>query len=522
MRSEAPTGVLRTWLRHAWKNVRLPTAIASFGLSYWCVLLDPVVNNDGIRYLNMARLVRDGAWAEAKALYHWPYYAAAVGWTSWGTGLDVEPAAWLLNALFFALLGFGFVWALKELGADRRALAIGAVVFLFFATVNECRSYVTRDAGYLAFYTLGVAAFLGYARRPRWSLAFLWAACIALGALFRVEGVIILFLLPATLLASPGLARRERLRRTFRAAVVPILLCVVLGILALALERFRFEPWIRLRLFADALATLPQRAESLTPGLLSGPSEGYGLVIVVGTLALIVVGELFLALTPLHVGVGLYALWRRALFPLPIGLRVWASLLAIHALILVVYVVPQFFLTERYTLPFVLTALLGVPFGVARLYDGWRQGPRWSLRRQWGFYLVVALLAVGAVDGLVSFGGSKMHLREAGLWIREQTSANNITPSTANATPAATVFSNNSIVRFYAGIEQGKEARDLDWEATLAELRRGVWRERAYTAIRLRRRQSHAALIEEIIGQPPDQVFRDRRGDQVLVFRRAP
>ena len=178
------------------RDVRIPATIISFFLSAWSVFLDDVLNNDGILYVRVADLLVHGEWDIAFNLYKWPFYSLLIAVTGQVTGFSLEYSAHLLNAVLAALIIVCFISLVREVGGDSKTVVAAAFVVLLYPGINEYRSFIGRDAGYIAFYLLSLLLFFKYANSPRFGYAIGWASSIFIAALFRIEGFLFLLILP--------------------------------------------------------------------------------------------------------------------------------------------------------------------------------------------------------------------------------------------------------------------------------------------------------------------------------------
>ena len=60
------------------KLLFLCTAIVSFGLTFWAISVDPVVNPDALLYLSAADELKQGNIGNAFELYKWPFYSFVI------------------------------------------------------------------------------------------------------------------------------------------------------------------------------------------------------------------------------------------------------------------------------------------------------------------------------------------------------------------------------------------------------------------------------------------------------------
>ena len=494
-------------------GIRSLAVAVSLMLSAWCLYQDPVINNDGILYMRAGEAILAGGWSSGMAVYPWPLYSWLVALLHQATGLALEPAAHLLDFALQALAVWAFITVVKELGGDRRTMLVAALVILVHPPFNEYRSFVVRDFGYWAFYLVALGSLLRYAKAPGIGAALAWGAWMVLATLFRIEGLVILFLAPLALLLVRERPFAARCGQLVKAQVVALALLLVIAVWSLAGAPIGqpgrlTEPVQWLQEFSAQLAGgFRQKAAALAQAVLNQYSSSYAMAGLLALLGVILLGKLIGTLTPLYAVLALHA-WRSRLVPALAGTgRVLAWLVLVQTSILVGFLANNFFLPGRHAVALALTAMLVVPFSLVALYDRWRARDPRAPTARWLFPAVCAVLVVMAVDGLYSFGPSKRYLREAGLWLKARTAAE------------AKVHGNNRIVAYYAGKRSETWADALTWEHTAALLKDESWRNYDYVAVAIdRRHPERAALLAAALGRAPLARFANGRGDQVLVF----
>jgi len=493
-------------------GIRGVAVLVSLALSVWSVYRDPVINNDGILYLSAAAAFLAGDWRGAFALYPWPFYSWLIALTHLGTGFAFEHCAHLLNALFQAATVWAFITVVKELGADRRVMAAAALVILLHPGLNEYRPFVVRDFGYWAFYLLALLWLLRFFKRPSTGSALAWGGVMVAATLFRIEGLVILVLLPLALLFQRDVAFPTRLGRLGTAQLVTLaVLAVLLGwvLLGHSIETSRLtEPAQWLQQFWRQLAGgFQQKASALSQAILNKYSMGYAVAGVLAVLVVILVTKLVVALSPLYALLALHA-WRGRLVPtLAENGRVLGWLVLLQTTMVAGFLANHFFVTGRYPMALALTIMLLAPFSLVALYDGWRENQGAWRRRRWLFPAVCAVLLWMAVDGLYSFGASKTYLRDAGLWLEERTP------------PEARLHSNSKPLTFYAGKRERNWARGFNWDETAQLVQDGSWRSYDYLAIAIdRKHPERLEVLQAALGREPVARFVNNRGDQALIF----
>jgi hypothetical protein len=494
-------------------GIRGVAVLVSLVLSAWCVYRDPVINHDGILYIRAAEAILSGGWRGGMAIYPWPFYAWLLALIHQGTGLGLEPAAHVLDAVLQALAVWAFITVVRELGGDRRAMLAAALVILVHPPFNDYRSFVIRDFGYWAFYLVALFWFLRFFKAPGLGAAVAWGASMVLATLFRIEGLVILLLAPLALLFRPDRSFAARCRELALAHGVVLAALVALAVWWVAgapVEQTGrlAEPmqWLR-QIGGQLTGGFREKATALAQSILNQYSARYAMASVFAVLGVIFLGKTIGTLTPLYTLLALHS-WRGRLVPVPAGMgRVLAWFVAVQTVILVGFLVVQFFLTGRHAVAWALTAMLVVAFSLVELYDRWQRRAGGGRTARWLFPAVCAILVVMAIEGLFSFGPSKLYLREAGLWLKERTA------------PEAKIHGNNRIVAFYAGKRSENWARGFTWDETAALLKDRSWSGYDYVAVALdRRHPEHAAAVSGVLGDSPVARFENGRGDQVLVF----
>ncbi len=501
-------------LRASLRDVRIPATIISFFLSAWSVFLDDVLNNDGILYVRVADLLVHGEWDIAFNLYKWPFYSLLIAVTGQVTGFSLEYSAHLLNAVLAALIVVCFISLVREVGGDSKTVVAAAFVVLLYPGINEYRSFIGRDAGYLAFYLLSLLLFFKYANSPRFGYAIGWASSIFIAALFRIEGFLFLLILPL-------------LYQWRKITTLPARLMLIITMIGACLVSGLIMAWwffgITLGLGADkilhALALSYQSlwqyisahvsAKTLVIGeqFLNEYSREHAFAAYIAAMGAILLAEIFAKLTPLYAFLTGHAIYRKLIFPVDGMKYFWTWLVFLNLAILGVVVVVVLFLTGRFPLALCLTLMLAVPFSLIALYEKWQENRAKPIRTNWIFPTVVILFILMAVDGLYS-PTSKEHIKEAGFWIKE------------NTPPESTLFSDNAILIFYSQKNAYRANAKYDWDETLDLIQREKWLDYDYAAFRIKRKHTKRAdFLSESLQKDPIKTFRNKGGDQVLIFR---
>lgn len=466
-------------------RIRWLTVIISLMLSWLAVALNDQPNHDAYEYVRAAQIALQSGITDAYAHYQWAHYSLLLAGIHALTGLDMFTAAHLLNAFLYALLSVGFVNLVAAATPSRRVVWLAALIILIFPTLNEARSLIIRDTGFLAFCLLAMLQLLRYWLTLRLRHAVLFVVTCMLATLFRPEAIAFWLLSPLALLFnnthSPAACRRALAVITALSTLFAVLAVVVVATLGQVdlpqlLRSFAgiYQP------FANNIAQL---AGSNTYELSRSVFGDYAAQFVdhythyfllaglLGLLLVFIIDSLGLAVVPLLV----YGASRR-LHRLPNGATtVFVAWLLIALLIVVSFILLTRFTTARYTLLLCLILLLWLPFIVDRA---------WSLAAANGhmrrFAWIVGFLALfSTIDAHISFGSSKAHLDEATAWLLQNTRAE------------ASLITNEIRVAYDSGrvAEFDRVERELD-PAVIAGAAPG-----SIIAVTLRR--GFAALVDE-------------------------
>jgi hypothetical protein len=410
---------------------------ASCALSALAILRDPVINDDGVFYLMLAREAADGGIGAALAMFDRPLYPILIAALHRGSGLSLLASAHLIDAALLALLAAGFTRFTVALCGDRALAPWAAALVLLYPQLNEYRSYLLRDFGFWALMLTALLPLLRYQGSQRWQDGLAWTLLAVAAAAFRPEALVYLLLMPlACLQGETAAARVMSAARLYACAgllaLPPLLVLARFGLLQAPLDAAVASLETLARSLVEgfsaataqyATAVLDRRVADLAPASLAA-----GLLTVV---ALKFAGALGIVYCVLLAGGA--AAGRAGLPEMARG--TYRALLAIALLIVVSFVLARQFVTGRYVVMLCLLALVPAAQILRSLAETAQRE-----RRQARFYLVLCLaIAVLAADGFVSFGTRKDYRHQGIAWMRANLPAN------------ARVFSNDRILAYYSG-----------------------------------------------------------------------
>ena len=512
MRTAAAPGVLA--------DIRFPAVVLTLLISAWFTYTAGLINNDGIHYLSAAELIIAGDWAGAcqiEQLLCWLLFPSMIATVGKLTGLGLENAAYLLGAVFSALMVFAFLTLVRDFGANRTTLVIAALVILLHPFLNNARTEVIRDHGYWALYLLMVFFFIRFWRDASWQYIVAWGAAAVAATLFRIEGIVFLLFLPLVLVIDTRRRWAERLLRLLQAhAFTGFVMLMLLAWWALDPAFFAsnsgrlLEPVQRMGETWEQLHTgLATRAQVMGEQVLGSELEHYALSALWAGLLVIIVYKVINTLSPLY-ALLLFFKSLRVHFNPPAGVVpviVW--LVILNLLILLVEVLTRFTLSGRFAMPLALTLMLIVPFLLEAMYSRWQAGALHGWQRWLALPLVTAALLFMTVDGFYSSGsGRHDYLRDAGYWLQDR------------RTSTTRIISNSARVTHYSG-KYGKHNKWVNDKRTSRMLQRGTWRKFDYIVIQV---DGDDATLRDMAVKTlgvPVMEFSNSRHDSVLLYETA-
>ena len=488
--------------------------LASACLSVWINMNETVINPDGICYLLSAKVAQH---ADVNTVMHvcpqaiWPFFSMLIARLSQLTPLSLKNAALLLDTLFSMLSVVTFIAMTGVLGGSKRVMWLAAAVILLSHEFNNVRQYIVRDHGFWAFYLVSIYCLLQFSVKPGWRYALAWSASLMLAALFRIEGVIFLLLVPGVVWFFTQTTWRKRAQLYVQLHALTLLACVVLAIWLLIhpqqtlakLGRVAEVPqqiqhglglmFTRFQIMKAALAQNVLTADSVKEaGIVLG-------ALLVGWYVVSVVSNLSLVYTALV----LYAWFKRALQTTREKIRIVGVYLGINLVITFGFLLEREFLSKRYLIALSLTFMLWVPFSLEKIVAQCVSRKKWV----WGGLLACALLG-SAVGGIFNFGYSKRYIYDAGSWFAD------------NVPAQASIYANDLQLMYYTrhfGEKLYQANQAFQSQSITAN---AAWRQYDYLAFRVTQKaRDRMAANWRDMPLKPVKVFQNKRGDRVLIYK---
>lgn len=387
--------------------------VLSMGLSY-----GSLINSDGILYLRSAKEFAQGHWAQGYELYSWPFYAGLIAGFSRITTLTLEHSAMVIDAGLMALMAGGFVALARELGANKTTQWVAALVFLVHPGINGYREYIIRDFGAWAFLIWSLVFLCRFSKNLSWLSVAGWTVTTLLSFLFRPEIILWLMLGPLALLFSmPAVNLKQRCVAILKCQSIFIALAG-LGATGILLFDINIPANKIHEMFASAqhiligsLHNYALKTQAFSDLMSVYFKTDHALVVLGFALLFYWVFLTVKLLSPLYIIlIGYSVIHRPLISQSQVRIALW--MLFLYAGIYLLFIWQNYFISSRYLIPWVTVAMIWVPFALVHL---WNRAPG-ALKSVLGLILLYMFL-----DGVLSFGYSKMYLKDSGMWIKQHT-----------------------------------------------------------------------------------------------------
>ena len=489
-------------------------AVASIIISFWISAREVVINPDAICYVLSAQTIGTLGIQSAMHLCPqavWPFYSLLIYHLSQVVHLSLTSSAFLIDGLLTFVSVCMFIAIVQSLGASQRVLWYAAAVILLSHEFNAVREYIVRDHGFWAFYLASIFLLIRFMREPSWLSAIGWSASLLIATLFRIEGAVFLVFMPFITLLDGRIAFSQRAYRFTMLSGVTILLIVGVVTWYMLHRDATANHLGRLAEFADQVrngfSMMLDRYYTMQKGMIEHvlPKEAARDVNVVLFITLVtwylsnVIGNLSLIFTLLV----LYALASRAALWTRASTLVIVGYLLINLMITAIFFAEHLFLAKRYLIAFSLIFMFWVPFALDKLQ---RKAVFPTYKK--AFALSIAMVAMSALGGLFEFGYSKSYVRDAGDWLAINVPAN------------ASLYANDMQLMFYSRHFDGDIFAKLPVYRDINTIADKKWKQYDYLALRMsKKREPEIAAVIEHFKMKPIANFKNKRGDQVLVYQ---
>lgn len=400
-------------------QIRLLTAIISLLLSAFAYYYDDIINRDGVMYMEMVQAYLDGGLASMTDIYDWPFFAMLVAWLSKLSTLPIDLSANIINSVLFMTFTDALLLISHRLLPTIRQVSIAAILILCFYSINEYRDFMIRDIGYWAFCSLALYQLMRYQLKPNFHTALQWQACALLAILFRVEGIVLLLLMPFFAVSSRHV--KTSLYQLFQLHSLNVMIGILLLIAAVSLT-----DWVNaFDKISDYLAylntealqlRLEERLNVMEKHILTPFSAEYSALILFSGLIAMLLFKLAEGISGYYGLIWLASLKLKSPAPQHAYRKILWGFVAVNILILLAFLFKQYFVVFRYCVMAIVGLFLLMLPRMAEVIDS-----TWLNRRNWLFGLFAFLIFAGFVDAYHTTN-SKTYIKNTAIWANQHLS----------------------------------------------------------------------------------------------------
>lgn len=430
-------------MKSAWQeiDIRLYAAATSLLLSLVCFFFTGIPNDDAYVYIRTAEIFQQQGLAAAIDHYGWPTYPVLIALLG-STGLSLLTAAYLVNALFYALLVYSFVSIVRLIDDSRAVVSLAALTVLVYPELNEYREMVIRDIGFWSLSLFGLWQFLLFDRERNFNRGVYFMLALGGAALFRAEAVLYLLFTPFSLLLNRSESKESNRSNLLRllgislllgGGIVLSLMLVGINLFALLGDRMSTYQMFLLDSFNPPEAVLVARSNAIFGEFAAGFSGEYVTAVITVGLLVVLFMTLFYAIGGPYFWLLVWGWFKNQSQWSRVGVAPVAGYMLVNLILLLGFLYLTRFLSARYAIPFALMVVLQVPFLVNSIVQKYRG----TKKEQTVQYFLVLFFFYCAIDAYISFGKPKDWITDAGEFLRNS--------------QASTVVTNNRSLAYYSG-----------------------------------------------------------------------
>lgn len=336
------------------REIRLFTAIVSLMFSLIAFGVDDLINSDGVLYMNMVRAFLEGGLSETAQLFNWPFFSILVSGIHILTGLSLETSGELLNVFLFVLFTDSLILICSKILPNSRQVFIAALFILGFTLLNDYRAYLFRDMGYWAFTGYSLYLLINFTQKPSWFNALAWQGTMVLSILFRIEGVVLLLVMPFFLFKTTSdwkiACKQIAMLWSMVVIFLGIAISIALSKTSIVIAFGKIAEIISYIDFPALLQAFQEKSEIINTQVMSKFDKESGALILASGLLVMLIQKLISALSISYIVFYLYTyLSKHAPRHIQSNyLPLFIFFIAVNFLILLVFVFKQYFLSTRY------------------------------------------------------------------------------------------------------------------------------------------------------------------------------
>jgi len=239
-------------------------------------------------------------------------------------------------------------------------------------------------------------------------------------------------------------------------------------------------------------------------------SENHATKLILVTILLILISEIMSTLGVFSLACLIPALYYKTRFLKSHLYTPWLHLVFINIAILFVFTSRQFFLAGRYPVALSITLLLLLPFFFSKITHEYSSNTLFRYKKAF-LYIFCLFFLFSTLDGVMSFGAKKDHLKKSGVWL-----------SSRIEKVETGLYSNDHQVRYYSQATGKKHTKPLHLDGALKLIKRGLLTNYEYLAIKVSRKiKNGKSILSNTLNMKPIKTFSNSRGDTVYIFKQT-
>ncbi len=505
------------FFRHPW-DIYLFAAFSSILLSIGISLHEVVVNPDAICYLKSAEtFALDGMRAAMRLCDQakWPFYSYLIYQLAKITHISYTAAAFTLDGIFSFISVMTFITIVRLLENRRSIIWFAAIVILLAHEFNSTRQYIVRDHGFWAFYLMSVFFILKFMDGFKIRFALGWSFATLIATLFRVEGAIFLLFAPLITFFDTRVTWMTRIQSFLKLNIISAVVAVIFLIGFLqhpekGMAHFGRIPEIQNQLLngaVDMVRGFHDRAEALKHYVLgmNAARDAFTIMflVVIASYLMNVINNVSL----IYAGLIAYAWWKRLVRVPRFQRMVLWGFVILNLIVTFVFFVENMFLSKRYLIALSLILMMWLPFALDDLLRRFRL--YFTVQKIYGLFpVVIALVIISSLGGIFDFGYSKTYIRNAGEWLAQ------------NAPESSAIYSNDYQVMYYSKHFESTIFKKSQEYADISMIQNNGWKKFDYVVLQFSKKElDKDPIVLQEIAMKPVQVFANKRGDQVSIYK---
>ena len=393
-------------------HLRILLALLSLLLSAVAFYIDDIINADAMLYVQTIQAFMNGGLTEMAKLYNWPFFSIVAATFSQLTHIPPELSAKIICTILFVLFTDALLLLSSKIVPSSRQLFIAAILILFFYSINNYREFIIRDTGYWAFFCYAFYQLMNFIDTSKVKHALLWQTFMIIATLFRVEGAILLVLIPIFLFFSNSFKKNIHFfLRLYSLIIIALIAGVIIVINTDSSNAFSKIFQITGFLELDTIHTsFMTKANLISQQILHPAAASYGPMVLFSGLVFITLYSVVKGLSIPYLILSFISIKHTKYLHRSKYFSFFLYAFFITLLILISFSLQTNLVTRRYSLlSAVLLFLMLLPTLCQYIDDAW------STQKKKSIFIIIFLLFVSMADTLIS-SNSKAHVKDVSKW----------------------------------------------------------------------------------------------------------